>query len=323
MEREEGEIESPGGRPEKNNVNEDSSKNRDELSKEKAITFYVSNLHPHITDGELWTESKNYGNIVDAYIAKKLDKRRNKFGFLRFTKVKDVDKMVKALNQMTFFGWRIRVNVARFVKVTKKNQGQNKVWAEKGKEPANIIYDQPESSRNGYLRRGVSWADVAAGKSPKQEKESCLAFSNESEPLKKWNVRSVIGDLKDIEALRGVNRMKNRLGLKNSQVRYIGGLKLLIIFYSKEEMDWKLKEQEKIWDEWFTNITRWHGEEIPFERIAWLKIRGVPLQLWIDAVFECIGEKYGRVIRKSETFTNIISCSIPMLHDQTKEHHLN
>ncbi|KAJ0621109.1 hypothetical protein HanIR_Chr01g0004941 [Helianthus annuus] len=39
---------------------------------------------------------------------------------------------------------------------------------------------------------------------------------------------------------------------------------------------------------------------IPYERIAWLRIRGVPLQLWIDAVFECIGERFGRIVKKSD-----------------------
>ncbi|KAJ0567661.1 hypothetical protein HanIR_Chr06g0287411 [Helianthus annuus] len=208
--------------------------------------------------------------------------------------------MVKALNQMTFFGWKVRVNVARFVKVTKKGQNQNKTWAEKRRNPVHVGYNQPESSRQGNLRQGVSWADVAAGKTRKEETENCLSFANESIPFKKWNGRSIIGDLKSIEALRGVSRMKMMLGLKNSQVRYIGGLKLIIIFDSTTEMERILLEHEKTWAEWFNNISKWHGEDIPFERIAWLRIRGVPLQLWIDAVFECIGEKYGKVIRRSD-----------------------
>ncbi|MFS7949853.1 putative RNA recognition motif domain, nucleotide-binding alpha-beta plait domain superfamily [Helianthus anomalus] len=82
-EKEEGEIEDQQNEQQKGEgyVNE--------IFKEKAITFYVSNIHPHISDGDLWTECKNYGQVVDAYIARKLDKRGKRFGFLRFVKVHD------------------------------------------------------------------------------------------------------------------------------------------------------------------------------------------------------------------------------------------
>ncbi|MFS8011739.1 putative RNA recognition motif domain, nucleotide-binding alpha-beta plait domain superfamily [Helianthus anomalus] len=96
-EREEGEIrDTADGYPKGGSFNMGETK-------EKAITFYVSNIHPHITDDELWTECWNYGHVVDVYIAKKLDKKAQRFGFLRFVKVMDIEKMIKALNQMSFF----------------------------------------------------------------------------------------------------------------------------------------------------------------------------------------------------------------------------
>ncbi|KAJ0854589.1 putative RNA recognition motif domain, nucleotide-binding alpha-beta plait domain superfamily [Helianthus annuus] len=293
-EREEGEIDETSGK------HDTGEGNGNEVHKESAITFYVSNIHPHISDGELWTECKNYGNIVDAYIARKLDKRGQRFGFLRFVKVKDADKMIKALNQMSFYGWKLRANVARFVKIEKKpGRNQNKTWVRKpdcNVNPGKLSEGGPSKS---FVKQGWSWADVAMGKKIEREEESCLTFANESKAYTKWKGRSVLGELLNIEALRNVSIMKIQMGLTNAQVRYVGGLKLLLIFDTDEVMKEMLNEKE-VWNAWFSSLEIWNGENIPFERIAWLRIRGVPLQLWINAVFDCIGEKYGRIVKKSE-----------------------
>ncbi|XP_022024629.1 uncharacterized protein LOC110924963 [Helianthus annuus] len=275
------------------------SEYNDEDKKEKAVTFYVSNLHPHITDGELWIECKNYGHIVDAYIARKLDKWKNRFGFLRFVNVKDTDKMVKALNQMNFYGWRIRANVARFVKVEKKTRGKSKVWTEKIQDPVAPVNNERSAPNNGHVKQGTTWADVVSGRPKHQVNVSELRFANESVPLKAWRGSSVIGELHSIEALRGASQMMKDLGVNRAQVRYLGGLKLLVVFDSIEELNLFLKKEDNR-KEWFRCISVWNGERIPYERIAWLRIRGVPLQLWIDTVFECIGEKFGKVIKKSD-----------------------
>ncbi|KAJ0700670.1 putative RNA recognition motif domain, nucleotide-binding alpha-beta plait domain superfamily [Helianthus annuus] len=295
MEREEGEIENSGNRS-------DGEKNKDyveELRKEKAITFYVSNIHPHISDSELWIECMNYGHVVDAYIARKRDKRGNRFGFLRFIKIKDVEKMTKALCQMSFYGWKIRANVARFVKIEKKSRKQETKWIRKEEGHVNTN-GAPVAPNNVYKSNGVSWADVVAGRQSQQEEDRSLNFTNESQAYKLWRGRAVIGDLISIEALRDVNNMKKKLRLKDSQVRYLGGMKLLIIFDSVEEMEGSMKKDMELWNLWFKILTTWNGEYIPYERIAWLRIRGIPLQLWINEVFNVVGEYFGKVIKKSD-----------------------
>ncbi|MFS7939566.1 hypothetical protein Hanom_Chr05g00453281 [Helianthus anomalus] len=209
--------------------------------------------------------------------------------------------MIKALNHITVFGWKIRANVARFVKVVKKTPNQKKVWAEKRREPVNPGDNKGwEIPRNGHLKHGLSWADVAAGKKAQHEDEIGLNFANESSIFTKWRGRSIIGELQSIESLREVSMMKKQLCLMDSQVRYVGGLKLLIIFETTESLEETMRKNGELWKNWIKSWEIWNGQFIPFERIAWLRISGVPLQIWIDEVFNCIGEKFGRVIKSSE-----------------------
>ncbi|KAJ0576053.1 putative RNA recognition motif domain, nucleotide-binding alpha-beta plait domain superfamily [Helianthus annuus] len=269
MEREEGEIGNSG-----EYTDHYREQQVEDQMKEKAVTFYVSNIHPQISDGELWTECRNYGQIVDAYIAKKLDKKGKRFGFLRFVKITDADKMVKALNQLTFYGWRIRANVARFVKIVKKekiNKGSR--WIPKEHK----VNSKPVPKNNSFLKNGTTWAGVVAGEKIQQQEDNGLTFANESMAYRNWRGKSVLGELQKVEHLRVIKRMRQQLGLRNDQVRYIGGVNVLIVYDSEEDMKASISKDEEAWVYWFNSRKIWNGEDIPFQRIAWLKIRGVPM----------------------------------------------
>ncbi|KAI3732995.1 hypothetical protein L1987_64209 [Smallanthus sonchifolius] len=42
------------------------------------------------------------------------------------------------------------------------------------------------------------------------------------------------------------------------------------------------------------------GQVIPFERIAWVSIQGVPMQLWESSTFNRLGKLFGKVVEESE-----------------------
>ncbi|KAJ0456047.1 putative RNA recognition motif domain, nucleotide-binding alpha-beta plait domain superfamily [Helianthus annuus] len=79
-------------------------------------SFYVSNLPSSCTVGMLWKEFQVCGKMTDAYLAKRKDKSGKYFTFIRFEGVKDKEKMVKALRQMSIGESKVLVNVAKFVK---------------------------------------------------------------------------------------------------------------------------------------------------------------------------------------------------------------
>ncbi|KAD7479058.1 hypothetical protein E3N88_02194 [Mikania micrantha] len=87
-----------------------------------------------------------------------------------------------------------------------------------------------------------------------------------------------------------------------SNLRYLGGLHVMISFKNKVDADSILSDCSK-WEHWFTKLKTWEGNYIPYERIAiiaWLKVHGVPPQLWDPVVINLMGEKVGKLIQKSE-----------------------
>lgn len=57
------------------------------------------------------------------------------YGFVRFSKVRDVGKLLKAMNDVCFGNFRVRARVSRFDrsfvedgKVARENEGKSNIW---------------------------------------------------------------------------------------------------------------------------------------------------------------------------------------------------
>ena len=59
------------------------------------------------------------GIMEDVYLARKRNVNGDTFGFVRYCKVKDVEKLLKALNNVWFGDWKVVAKVASFDKLGK------------------------------------------------------------------------------------------------------------------------------------------------------------------------------------------------------------
>ncbi|KAL8261805.1 hypothetical protein R6Q59_025854 [Mikania micrantha] len=98
----------------------------------------------------------------------------------------------------------------------------------------------------------------------------------------------------------------------DTTIRYLGGLDVLVQFQNKEEAMSYLSK-DVLWSEWFANLYVWEGRTVPFERIAWVRIQGVPPNLWDPFIFNQIGGIIGSVVHKSEASTEDCNLSLDCL----------
>jgi hypothetical protein len=69
------------------------------LNKE-TISFYFTNFPEDTPVMELWKLFSMYGHVGEVYIPKKMDKRGNKFGFVKFKEVKEVEELSNKLESV-------------------------------------------------------------------------------------------------------------------------------------------------------------------------------------------------------------------------------
>nr|GEV70574.1 nucleotide-binding alpha-beta plait domain-containing protein [Tanacetum cinerariifolium] len=91
----------------------------DRRSKEDGIhnisTFiFVTNFPDETNAKELWRFGNQYRNAIDVFIPDRRSKIGKRFGFIRFIKVADVDRLINNLCTIWIDKFKLHANVARF-----------------------------------------------------------------------------------------------------------------------------------------------------------------------------------------------------------------
>ncbi|KAJ0922777.1 hypothetical protein HanPSC8_Chr05g0207751 [Helianthus annuus] len=125
-----------------------------------------------------------------------------------------------------------------------------------------------------------------------------------SETKKAWEFKSLIGEVKDIEILNNLQEHVAGIMEDNFEMKYLGGLKVLLCFKNPEEAEDFRLGKVNVWEAWFSRLYAWDGIPPIFERVAWVKILGLPLPLWDRHVINKIDKRCGRLLVKSEADKN-------------------
>ncbi|XP_035834168.1 serine/arginine-rich splicing factor 12-like [Helianthus annuus] len=91
-----------------------------------STTIFLANLPDEVSDKEIWLEIKRCGYLSDVYFPRKRDLKGKRFAFARFKKIRDISKLVQALNNVWFGDKRVKANVSKFQREEDKGVGGNK-----------------------------------------------------------------------------------------------------------------------------------------------------------------------------------------------------
>ncbi|KAJ0479555.1 hypothetical protein HanIR_Chr13g0621341 [Helianthus annuus] len=108
--------------------------------------------------------------------------------------------------------------------------------------------------------------------------------------------RVVVARVRDFDALVLIRKLLLEAGFGEVEVQYVGGFNILIVFGNVESV-LAFQNREEVWKDWFSYMDIWLGQALAFERVAWLRVHGVPLHLFCDEVVNVICKKYGTVVK--------------------------
>nr|GEW01443.1 RNA-directed DNA polymerase, eukaryota [Tanacetum cinerariifolium] len=90
-----------------------------------SISVFITNFSDQAGAKELWNPCKQYGHVVDAFIPDRRSKIGKSFGFIRFIKVFDAERLVNNLCTAWIGSHRLHANIARFQRPTGENSSRN------------------------------------------------------------------------------------------------------------------------------------------------------------------------------------------------------
>ncbi|KAM0029098.1 hypothetical protein Hdeb2414_s0018g00521811 [Helianthus debilis subsp. tardiflorus] len=110
--------------------------------------------------------------------------------------------------------------------------------------------------------------------------------------------RAMVGRCKDLKVLKNLDSLLVDSKQVGVSLSYLGGLSMLLKF-EEEAACVKFLLDNQRWKVWFNSLEPWEGQPLPFERLAWVKVQGVPLQL-ADNDVNNIAEHFGKIVHGAQ-----------------------
>ncbi|KAI3677023.1 hypothetical protein L1987_86641 [Smallanthus sonchifolius] len=145
----------------------------------------------------------------------------------------------------------------------------------------------------------VSFREVLTGIREKVNAGKAVAVEENKSSSGDWFEKSLIVRMKTFEALLNIKGILLEMGLSEGMIRYLGGMMVMISFKNEEHAE-MANDEIKGREEEFVSVDIWKGQELKFERLAWLRIFGVPLNILSNDLLDKVGKLFGEIIKPAQ-----------------------
>ncbi|KAF5817259.1 putative RNA recognition motif domain, nucleotide-binding alpha-beta plait domain superfamily [Helianthus annuus] len=275
------------------------------------VKLFVSNLPEGCTPWELRKCMESYGEVAGSYVARKRDKQGSRFGFVSFLGVRDKRELLGSLGGVRMGDFKLRINVARFAlensEIEEEKVGQEKSSKPPGQHGVGGCFSvrggrsYKEVVGSSFFGGGSDVNHVGKPMAGSSSVEKVIVVPDRVEAFKGFQGLAVVGRAVNLETLVDIDRLLNIAKIVVANVQYLGGLTLLISFHEEESVK-RFLSSKNVWEPWFSKLDQWKGQTLPFERVAWVKLTGVPLHLIDSDVLSQVGALFGKVLYAPKEF---------------------
>jgi hypothetical protein len=270
------------------------------------VSFYFTNIPHDISYLSLRKGFEVCGIMEDVYLARKRNVNGGAFGFVRYGKVKDVNKLLKALNNVWFGDWRVVAKVASFDRFG-NSRGQHRVsgvgknsdegvkhleeeknetvGGVKSKEEGGSALEGEKSKIVGLVKGGdggdvggVKRVHKAGGGIVNVEAEAAnnvyvpKYFAKESDLS--WASKGVIVSVLNGEVILVVQRRISDAGFDMLNITPMGADKVFLTTDNGEDVKAIISQDAEFFEHFFTPPLSWKKDRVVRERGAWVRIYG-------------------------------------------------
>ncbi|PWA96169.1 hypothetical protein CTI12_AA041880 [Artemisia annua] len=249
-----------------------------------STSIYITNFPESISAKELFHSCKVYGHVVDSFIPTKRAKNGKRFGFVRFIKVFNVERLVSNLCMVWINRHKLHANIARFQRdvASGSNVGAKTAGGFRDKK-TNVFSSEKENVKGTNVNRGGGDFILLD--------DSCeVTYDLDSYTM---------GELKQFSSINNIRVMLANEGFNILNVAYLGGLWVMIELDSANTKS-KLLQHVGV-ASWFNQICNAQADFVSREWVVWVDIEGVPLHAWSYNTFKKIGSKWGEMLDLEES----------------------
>ncbi|GJU50755.1 RNA-directed DNA polymerase, eukaryota [Tanacetum coccineum] len=277
--------------------NQNSFKSKEDQTQKISKSVFVTNFLKHFSARDLWNVCLAYGTVVDVYIPFKKSKAGKKFAFVRFIKVDNLDRLIRNLCTIWIGRFRLHANSVRFQR----------------KPKTNVPSSQPTNSslpgNNGSVGAAhKSFATVLSNGivNPNSANATPALVLDDSCILERDFSCSLMGKIKDINALSNLYVILVNEGFEKVSLSYLGGHWVLLEMDSKTSKD-KVLSHIGV-GSWFVELKQATNSFVCDERLVWVTIEGLPVKAITRNTFIKIISSWGELVDIDDSERCPLSC---------------
>ncbi|GJX91166.1 RNA-directed DNA polymerase, eukaryota, reverse transcriptase zinc-binding domain protein [Tanacetum coccineum] len=255
-------------------------------------SIFVTNFPDQTNAKELWRLCNQYGNVIDSFIPNRRSKVGKRFGFVRFIKIYDVERLVNNLCTIWIGNFKLHANIAKFNR-TPLHKGNHLPNIHANVRPAPVVSSKTHGDSSSYIqavKAGVNLhsvvSDAKVSKPALLLDDSCLNVSDYS--------LSLVGKLKEFSSLPNLKMLLVEEGFTDLTISYLGGFWVSFQFLSKTSKENFMSHVGV--NSWFIKILQGSSSFVVDERVTWIDIEGVPLCVWSHNTFSRIASIWGSLL---------------------------
>ncbi|WJX87785.1 hypothetical protein P8452_69940 [Trifolium repens] len=231
---------------------------------------------------ELWSLFAKHGRVGEVYVPKKRDRRGNRFGFVKFKEVKNVEALSGRLEDVWMGSFKLKVNRAMFGRNGKRDplsQQPNSSEAVKKKVvPEFSTGGDPIGGAKPYKAALVGAGNVVRNNVP-------LVLKAEVVPEMMAILEgSYVGRLAKGVEFRALQVKLWLAGLHTVRAATMGGDLMLLSRRSGEDVGEPACKKEW-WGDLLTDLRVWSPNRVCNTRDIWLVLAGIPPHAWGETNF--------------------------------------
>ncbi|WJX67034.1 hypothetical protein P8452_51533 [Trifolium repens] len=260
---------------------------------QEAISYFFTNFPDDVLVVDLWKLFAKFGRVGEVYIPSKKDKWGRRFGFVKYLDVGNVEKLTLKLGEVWSGSFKLRINLSRFERKKKSSSQElhpNSIRGE-GKSFREIV-------AGGHGSRGKEKEQTVEGSKKVTKGSTSLSEPLVLDPDVEFLFtleNSMVGRISKGKSIKQIQFNLCMEGYKNIRAASLGEGWAMI--FSESGGDVGLALNNKVWWEGFLEELRpWSPIMASSKREIWVRIYGVPLQLWYEQAFRSILQRYGEVV---------------------------
>ncbi|GJS28837.1 RNA-directed DNA polymerase, eukaryota [Tanacetum coccineum] len=253
---------------------------------------FVSNFPDGCNNRDLWKVCNDYGTVVDVFIPNKKSKAGKRFAFVRFIKVLNLDRLIENLNTIWIGRFHLFANPVRFERPKKLISPIQKVISATPSNTSGFRHPKAQGHVGSYVNV-VNGYSTAAVSGPVISSASALVL-DESCVVERDLSKHAMGKVKDVNSFPNLRTILMDEGFSDVKLMYLGGMWVMFEF---DKVDTKVNMMQHTGvKSWFHVIQDAVHDFVSDERIVWVDIEGIPLNVWSRETFMRIGKKWGETL---------------------------